>query len=173
MKLPPAAVLRAKRLNIVPEACEGRGRVTEGQRAFSPLSRGTLVGGDRRDHPRERQHHMSYASLVKRGEVWWANVDEHRPVLVLSASADQVRAVIVVPPAPTIDGVTEDVILGAAEGLTAEGVVRVALHRPGFIPCNWLVTLAKDDMIERAGVLSPEKLSEVACLLRRAGLDSE
>ena len=109
---------------------------------------------------------------MKHGEVWWANVDERRlPVLVLSASTDEVRAVIVVPPAPTIDGVTEHVSLGAAEGLSAEGVVRVALPRPGFIPCTWLVTLPRDEMLGRAGILSPEKLAEVEHLLRRAGLD--
>jgi mRNA interferase MazF len=109
---------------------------------------------------------------VKRGEVWWATVDERRPVLVLSMSAQDVRAIIVVAPADRlVDGVTEEVSLGAAEGLPNEGVVRVAFPRPDFIPCNWLVTVPRHSMIERVGVLSVEKLDEIESLLRRAGLD--
>jgi mRNA interferase MazF len=110
---------------------------------------------------------------VKRGEVWWARVDEHRPVLVLHANDNEVRAIIIVSPAPTTFGVTEDVRLGAAEGLPTEGVVRVALPRPGFVPCQWLVTLSKSDVFDRAGALSAEKLGHVECLLRRAGLDAD
>ena len=94
-------------------------------------------------------------------------------MLVLSVSAEDVRAIIVVPPADRlIDGVTE-VLLGAAEGLPTEGVVRVAFPRGGFIPCNWLVTVPRHDVLERVGVLSVEKLDEIENLLRRAGLDLE
>jgi mRNA interferase MazF len=109
---------------------------------------------------------------VKRGEVWWARVDDRRPVLVLHADDNEVRAIIIVPPAPTTIGVIEDVRLGAAEGLPTDGVVRVALPRPGFVPCQWLVTLSKDDVLDRAGALSAEKLGDVECLLRKAGLDA-
>jgi len=84
---------------------------------------------------------------------------------------DDARAIIVVPPAENPnEGVLVEVRLGAAEGLAAEGVVRVALPRPGFIPCQWLVTLSSEQLIERVGALSPEKLSEVDDLLRRGGL---
>jgi len=108
---------------------------------------------------------------VARGEIWWARIDERRPVLVLRVVENEVRAIMVVPPAPTIDGVIEDVKLGADEGLPTEGAVRVALPRPGFIPCHWLVTLSKDALIDRAGALSAPKLDQVERLLRRAGLD--
>jgi mRNA interferase MazF len=80
---------------------------------------------------------------------------------------------MIVPPAPTSEGVTENVRLGAAEGLPTEGVLRVALPREGFIPCQWLVTLSKADLIDRAGALSREKLDHVERLLRRAGLDAD
>jgi mRNA interferase MazF len=113
-----------------------------------------------------------YASGVKRGELWWARLDERRPVLVLTEDDEQVGAVVVVPPAPSpIDGVSVEVTLGEAGGLCASGVVRVALPRPGSIPCHWLVTLHADDFIERVGVLSPHKLREVEDVLHRAGLD--
>jgi mRNA interferase MazF len=112
--------------------------------------------------------------MVKRGEVWWASVDQQRrPVLVLLAGEDDARAIIIVPPATKIEGVAEEVELGAAEGLPTVGVVRVALPRPDFIPCNWLVSLQRRDVTERAGALSPEKLAEVERLLRRARLDPE
>jgi mRNA interferase MazF len=108
---------------------------------------------------------------VIRGEVWWARVNEKRPIVVLSTSADDVCAMMIVPPATNpIEGVTVEVELGASDGLPFEGVVRVALPRPGLIPCHWLVTLSKDDLVERAGTLSPAKLAEVDELLRRGGL---
>jgi len=108
---------------------------------------------------------------VTRGEVWWARVDEMRPIVVLSTSADAVRAMIVVPPAThPIDGMTVEVRLGVSEGLAVEGVVRVALPRPGFTPCHWLVTLSPEDLVERVGTLSPAKLAEVEELLRLGGL---
>jgi mRNA interferase MazF len=45
-------------------------------------------------------------------------------------------------------------------------VLRLVFPRPGFTPCTWLTTLSRDDLIERAGTLSPEKLSEVDAALR-------
>jgi hypothetical protein len=34
-------------------------------------------------------------------------------------------------------------------------------RRPGLTPCTWLATLSRDDLIERAGALSPAKLTEI------------
>ena len=91
--------------------------------------------------------------------------------MVLSEDGDPIRGVIVVPPTPNpMEGVTVEVFLGATEWLGAEGVVRAALPRPGFLPCSWLVALSTVDLIERAAVLSPEKLGEVEDVLRRGGL---
>jgi len=45
-------------------------------------------------------------------------------------------------------------------------VLRVAFPRPGFTPCTWLTTLSRDDLIERAGALSPAKLIEIDDALR-------
>ena len=52
------------------------------------------------------------------------------------------------------------------EGLPFEGVLRFAFPRPGFTPCTWLTTVSRDDLIERAGVLSSAKLSEIEDALR-------
>jgi hypothetical protein len=84
---------------------------------------------------------MAYAFPVTRGEIWWAEVDERRLVLVLSTTDDDVRAVMIVPPAERlIDGIAGEVRLGADDGLQSAGVVRVAFPSENFIPCNWLVT---------------------------------
>jgi mRNA interferase MazF len=110
---------------------------------------------------------------MRYGEVWWVDFDERRPVVLLSEQrADGFRAMQVVAPAQVeIDGVAAEVRLGPAEGLPYEGVLRVALPRPGLVPCTWELTVAPEYLIERAGVLSAEKLGEVEDLLRLGGLE--
>ena len=76
----------------------------------------------------------------------------------------------VVPPAGVdITGLGVEVAVGAREGLPFDGVLRLAYPRPGFTPCTWLTTLSRDDLIERAGTLSPAKLGELDDALRLAG----
>jgi mRNA interferase MazF len=115
----------------------------------------------------------SQSKRVKRGELWWAQVDERCPVVLLSQDgADKVRAIIVVAPASTsIGGHAVEVKVGAREGLPLEGVVRVALPRPGGINCSWFVTLSRTNLLERVGALSSAKLRQFNDALRRAGLE--
>ncbi|MGW5329406.1 type II toxin-antitoxin system PemK/MazF family toxin [Streptomyces sp. NPDC004014] len=110
---------------------------------------------------------------MQRGEVWLADFDERRPVVLLSGGeASGFRAMQVVAPAGTdISGVAIEVAVGAPEGLPFEGVLRVALPRPGLVPCTWLVTLAKEDLTEQVGVLSSAKLGEIEDALRAGGLE--
>ncbi|MFF9044929.1 type II toxin-antitoxin system PemK/MazF family toxin [Streptomyces parvulus] len=109
---------------------------------------------------------------MQRGEVWWANVDERRPVVLLSQEGAEFRAMQVVAPAGIeLGGMAAELAVGASEGLSMEGVLRVALPRPGLVPCTWLVTLRRDDLVERAGVLSPARLGELQELLRLGGLE--
>ena len=112
-------------------------------------------------------------SKAQRGEVWWANVDERRPLVVLSGETDSVRAILVVPPATiAIEGIAMEIPIGAAEGLTEAGVVRVAFpHKTSGLNCHWLVNVAPEDLIERAGALSREKLLEVEEALRIGDLE--
>ncbi|MER8233257.1 type II toxin-antitoxin system PemK/MazF family toxin [Streptomyces sp. NPDC094049] len=100
---------------------------------------------------------------MRRGEVWWVEFDERRPAVVLSADgASGIRVVQVVAPAGfDISGLGVEVAVGAMEGLPFDGVLRFAFPRPGFIPCTWLTTVSRDDLIEPAGVLSSAKLSEI------------
>jgi mRNA interferase MazF len=134
---------------------------------------------------------------MKRGEVWWAGVDEKRPVVLLSGEETaELRTMQIVAPATAAErrgfrvlsgeeasdarvvasadaagGVGIEVTIGRSEGLPYEGVVRVGLPRDGRIFCTWLLTLTADDLIERAGVLSPAKLEQLANALRLAAVE--
>jgi mRNA interferase MazF len=94
--------------------------------------------------------------------------DERRPVVLLSGNdASGIRVMQVVARAGVdITGLAVEVAVGAVEGLPFEGVLRFALPRPGFTPCTWLTTVSRDDLIERAGLLSSAKLNEIENALR-------
>jgi len=96
--------------------------------------------------------------------VWWAKVDKRRPVVLVSRQeAYAVRGLVITAPATTtVRGYSVEVKLGRREGLPRECVVN----------CDWLVTLAKDDLIERAGALTGTKLRQLDHALKFAlGLD--
>ena len=105
---------------------------------------------------------------MRRGEIWWAEFDERRPVVLLSEEGSSgFQAMQVVAPADTdISGLGIEVAVGVAEGLPFDGVLRLAFPWPGFTPCTWLTTLSRDDLIERAGAVSAAKLSEIDDALR-------
>jgi mRNA interferase MazF len=105
---------------------------------------------------------------MRRGEVWWAEFDERRPVVLLSEEGPSgFRAMQVVAPAATdISGLGIEVAVGLGEGLPFDGVLRFAFPWPGFTPCTWLTTVSRDDLIERAGTVSTAKLSEIDDALR-------
>jgi mRNA interferase MazF len=105
---------------------------------------------------------------MHRGEVWWAKFDKGRPVVLLSDDEPSgFLAMQVVAPADTdISSLGAEVAVGIQEGLPFEGVLRVVFPRPGLTPCTWLTTLSRDDLIERAGALSPAKLTEIDDVLR-------
>jgi mRNA interferase MazF len=90
---------------------------------------------------------------MKRGEIWWANVDKRRPVILLSRSeAYDVRALIIIAPVTTVvRGFAAELKVGRAEGLPQSGVVN----------CDWITTIPKVDLIERAGVLSKTKMVQL------------
>jgi len=112
---------------------------------------------------------------MRRGEIWWVYFDERRPVVLLSEDEPSgFRAMQVVAPAGAdISGLGVEVAVGILEGLPFEGVLRFVFPRAGFTPCTWLTTLSRDDLIERAGALSPAELSEIEDALRAAGQGTE
>jgi mRNA interferase MazF len=108
---------------------------------------------------------------MRRGEVWWVEFDERRPVVLLSGEDPSgFQAMHVVAPADTdISGLGIEVAVGVREGLPFDGVLRFAFPQPGFTPCTWLTTLSREDLIERAGAVSAAKLSEIDDALRASG----
>ncbi|MEV6591289.1 type II toxin-antitoxin system PemK/MazF family toxin [Streptomyces acidicola] len=112
---------------------------------------------------------------MQRGEVWWVEFDERRLVVLLSVDdASGIRAMQVVAPAGVdISGLGVEVRVGAMEGLPFEGVLRFGVAHPSFTPCTWLTTVSRDDLIERAGVLSFPKLSEIDDALHLVGQAKE
>jgi mRNA interferase MazF len=115
---------------------------------------------------------MTTDTILERGQVWWA-FDERFPVVILSIDeTTDIQAMHVVAPASTnIQGYAVEVSVGIPEGLPLEGVLRVAFPRPGYINCHWLITLTRADLVENAGALSPEKLSQLEDALRLADLE--
>jgi mRNA interferase MazF len=120
---------------------------------------------------------------MKRGEVWWTRCDlafeddlwrgRSRPVVLLSSGgAPDIRAIWIVAAAKgDTRALVVELLVGREEGLAREGVLRVALPRPGRILCDWLMTLASADLVERAGALSPAKLRQLEDNLRLAQID--
>ncbi|MBP2587132.1 mRNA interferase MazF [Streptomyces sp. PvR006] len=90
-------------------------------------------------------------------------------VLLSGDDSNGIRVMQVVAPAGIdISGLGIEVTVGADEGLPFEGVLRLAFPRPGLTPCTWQTTVSRDDLIERAAVLSSVKLSEIDDALRLA-----
>jgi mRNA interferase MazF len=138
---------------------------------------------------------------VERGEVWWALVDEKRPVVLLSGGdASEFRAMQIVAPATAeerrgflllsaeeaadpgalrraaaastdVRAVGVEVEIGTREGLPYEGVVRLAFPRTDNVFCTWLVTLGRDCLIERVGALSSVKLRQLENALHLSGVE--
>jgi mRNA interferase MazF len=102
---------------------------------------------------------------MRRGEVWWAKLDKRRPVVLLSRNeAYDVRALVIAAPvSTTVRGFAVEVRVGKKEGLPRAGVVN----------CDWLVTVPKTNLLERAGVLDAHKVDQLDGALRFAlGLDA-
>ena len=104
---------------------------------------------------------------MRRGEIWWVEFDERRPVVLLSeashpgsgrcrSSLQRIRTL-----RPGNRGGSR-----RPGGLPFEGVLRFAFPWPGFTPCTWLTTLSRDDLIERADTVSTAKLSQIDDALR-------
>jgi mRNA interferase MazF len=112
---------------------------------------------------------------MRRGEVWWVEFDERRPVVLLSEDEPSgfVAMQVVAPADADISDLGVEVAVGSREGLPFAGVLRFGFPWPGFTPCTWLTTLRREDLIERACVLSSAKMSEIDDALRAAGRRTE
>lgn len=112
---------------------------------------------------------------MQRGEVWWVEFDELRPVVLLSGDETSgFQTMQIVPPSGVdISGLGIEVSIGAIDGLSYEGVVWLGFPNPDFLFCTWLTTVTSESLIERAGVLPLAKLSEIDEALRVSAREPE
>jgi mRNA interferase MazF len=91
------------------------------------------------------------------GQVWWADLDKVRPVLVLTRStvADQLHRVLVAPITTTVRDIPVEVALGSAEGLVDGSVAN--LDNVQLVPV--------DRLLQRAGTLHPVRWPEVCAAM--------
>lgn len=100
---------------------------------------------------------------MRKGEVWWAQLPTpigRRPVVLLSRDeAYAVRnAVTVAEITSTIRGIPVEVALGPEDGLPKKCVVNL----------DTIVTIRKDLLIERIGMLRDEKIAQINLAIRFA-----
>lgn len=87
------------------------------------------------------------------GQVWWAELAEVRPVVVLTRArvAPRLRRVLVAPVTTTVRGLSTEVALGAAEGVRDGSVAN--LDNVQLLPVERLV--------RRSGHVAPQRWPEV------------
>jgi len=85
------------------------------------------------------------------GQVWWADLDKVRPVVVLTRErvAPRLTRVVVAPVTTTVRGLATEVPLGEAEGL-AESVANLDNAQ----------LLAVGRLLRRAGTVAPSRWPE-------------
>lgn len=86
------------------------------------------------------------------GQVWWADLDKVRPVVVLTRQrvASRLTRVLVAPITSTARGLVTEVKLGAAEGVSDDCVASL----------DNVQQLSVDCLLHRAGRVAPERWPE-------------
>jgi len=87
------------------------------------------------------------------GQVWWAELDEVRPVVVLTRArvAPRLRAVVVAPVTTTVRGIPTEVPIGTTEGVRDGSVVN--LDNVQLLPV--------DRLVQQAGTIGRDRWPEV------------
>lgn len=85
-------------------------------------------------------------------QIWWADLDRVRPVVVLTRArvAPRLRRVLVAPITTTIRGIPTEVRLGATEGVRGDSVAN--LDNVQLVP--------RDRLLRQAGVVAAERWPE-------------
>ena len=114
---------------------------------------------------------------MRRGEIWWVEFDERRPVVLLSEDEPSgFRAMQVVAPADTdFSGLGIEVAVGVPEGLPFEGVLRVRVPVAGLYPVH-LADHPEPGRPDRAGRRSVHRQAQrdrrrTACQRAKDGVD--
>lgn len=96
------------------------------------------------------------------GQLWWADLDEVRPVLILTRArvANRLQRVLVAPVTTTVRDIATEVAVGAREGVKEGSVAN--LDNVQLLPV--------DHLLRRAGRVDPSRWQEV-CRAMSAVLD--
>jgi mRNA interferase MazF len=89
----------------------------------------------------------------RRGEVWLADLDKRRPVVVLTRDplGRYLNAVIVGPVTSTVRGVSTEVTVGPDDGVRRSGVINL----------DHVQLVARERLARRVGVVRPETMQAV------------
>jgi mRNA interferase MazF len=89
----------------------------------------------------------------RRGEVWLADLDKRRPVVVLTRDplGRYLNAVIVGPVTSTVRGVSTEVTVGPDDGVRRSGVINL----------DNMQLVARERLARRVGVVRPETMQAV------------
>lgn len=93
------------------------------------------------------------------GQVWWADLDKVRPVVILTRAriAPRLRRVLVAPVTTTVRGIPTEVPLGAAEGV-----------KPGSVAnLDNAHLLEVDRLVAPAGALRSERWAEFCAAMQK------
>jgi len=108
--------------------------------------------------------------MVKRGEIWWADLDEpqgaepgyRRPVLIVQSDAfnrSRIQTVVAV-------ALTTNLRLADAPGNVLVGAAEAGLPRDSVVNVSQVITLNRRHLTERAGTLGRQTLAQVEDGLR-------
>lgn len=93
------------------------------------------------------------------GQVWWADLDQVRPVVIVTRAgvASRLSRVLVAPITTTVRGIRTEVALGAADGV-----------RPGSVAnLDNLQLLPVDLLLHRAGRVADDRWPEFCAAMAR------
>lgn len=89
---------------------------------------------------------------VGHGQVWWAELDKIRPVVILTRArvAPRLHTLVVAPITTTVRGIPTEVAVGEAEGVRDQSVANL----------DNVQLLAVDRLLRLAGVVRPSRWPE-------------
>ena len=92
-------------------------------------------------------------AVARRGEVWLAEVDKTRPVIVLTRSpmGRYLKAVLVAPVTSTVRGVSTEVPVGPADGIRVDSVAN--LDNTQLLP--------RSRLVRRVGRATPDTMARL------------
>ena len=97
------------------------------------------------------------------GQVWWADLDKVRPVVVLTRArvAPLLRRVLVAPVTTTVRGIATEVPLGASEGVRDGSVAN--LDNVQLVPVDCLLRQAGTVAVEAWPAFCAAMAATMAC----------